>query len=325
MKQNLALGAMLVSVLCGCQSPDQSLLLGTLERERVTVTAQASERITRIDVAEGDAVQAGQAILSLDARRSEARIEQARAEARRAQSALAERRNGTRIETIDAARADLAGAVASAANAKRERDRLAEIRKRGLIAQADLDQADTALRNAAAQRDGARARLAERLNGTRIEDIEQAEASVASAQAAVDQLELERARYDVVAPREGRIDALPFKLGDQPPAGATLVSLLSGPIYARVFVPASQRQQIKQGSACTLSVTGIDTAYKAHVRSIRSDPAFTPYFALTGNDASRLAYRAELVLDDQNASTLAAGIPVQAQCDGDGDESSAAR
>ncbi len=316
MKQNLVLGAMLASTLCGCRSSDESLLLGTLERERVAVTAQASERITRIDVVEGDAVHAGVSILSLDARRSDARIEQTRAEVRRAQSALAELRNGTRIETIDAARADLAGTLASTANAKRERDRLAEIRKRGLIAQADLDRAETALRNALAQRDAARARLAERLNGTRIEDIEQAEASLASAQSAVDQLELERARYDVVAPRDGHIDALPFKLGDQPPAGATLVSLLAGPLYARVYVPASQRQLIKPGSACMLSITGTGMLYKAHVRSIRSDPAFTPYFALTGNDASRLAYRAELVLDNQDAGTLAAGIPVQAQCNG---------
>ena len=316
MNRLFVLGVVLVSVLGGCKSSDESRLLGTLERERVAVTAQASERIMRIDVAEGDAVHAGDPILSLDPRRVDARIEQARAEVRRAESALAELRNGTRIETIDAARADLSGAVASTANAKRERDRLTEIRKRGLIAQADLDQAETALRNAAAQRDAARARLAERLNGTRIEEVEQAEAGLSSAQSTVDQLELERARYDVVAPRDGRVDALPFKLGDQPAAGSVLVSLLAGPIYARIYVPASQRTNIRQGSTCTVNVTGSEKSFRATVRSIRSDPAFTPYFALTGDDASRLAYRAELVLDGPDADALAAGIPAQAQCNG---------
>lgn len=316
MNRLIVLGAVLVSALGGCKSSDESLLLGTLERERVTVTAQASERITHIDVAESDEVHAGDAILSLDPRRSEARIAQARAEVRRAESVIAELRNGTRIETVDAARADLAGAASSTANAKRERDRLAEIRKRGLIAQADLDQAETALRNASAQRDAARARLAEQLNGSRIEDIEQAEASLASAQSAVDQLELERARYDVVAPRDGRIDALPFKLGDQPAAGSVVVSLLAGPIYARVYVPASQRLNLRQSTACTVSVTGSEKSFHATLRSIRSDPAFTPYFALTGDDASRLAYRAELVLDGPDTDALAAGIPAQAHCGG---------
>lgn len=314
MNRLLIAGIALGSTLGGCRSADESLLLGTLERDRVTVTAQASERITRVDLSEGDEVHAGDAILSLDPLRIDARIEQAAAEVRRAEAALAELRNGTRIETIDAARADLSGAVASAANAKRERDRLAEIRQRGLIAQADLDQAETILRNTTAQRDAARARLAERLNGTRIEDIEQAEASLASAESAVDQLKLERARYDVVAPRDGHIDALPFKLGDQPAAGAVLVSLLAGPVYARVYVPASQRGQIRQGSACTINVTGTEKPFQARVRSIRSDPAFTPYFALTGDDASRLAYRAELVLEGPATDALAAGIPAQARC-----------
>ena len=315
MNRLIIAGIVLVSTLGGCKSAEESLLLGTLERDRVSVTAQASERIIHIQVAEGDEVHIGDAILSLDPLRINARIEQAAAEVRRAAAAVTELRNGTRIEAIDAARADLAGALASASNAKRERDRLAEIRKRGLIAQADLDQAETTLRNATAQRDGARARLAQRLNGTRIEDIEQAEASLASAESAVDQLKLERARYDVVAPRDGHIDALPFKLGDQPAAGAVLVSLLAGPIYARVYVPASQRGQIRQGSACTINVTGTENPFQARVRSIRSDPAFTPYFALTGDDASRLAYRSELVLEGPGTDSLAAGIPAQARCD----------
>jgi HlyD family secretion protein len=39
---------------------------------------------------------------------------------------------------------------------------------------------------------------------------------------------------------------------------------------------------------------------------------------LTGEDASRLAYRAELVLDGDAARKLPAGLPAQAECDGHG-------
>lgn len=226
-------------------------------------------------------------------------------------------RRGTRVETIDASRATLAGAESSSANARRERDRIAEIRKRGLVAQADLDTAETALRNAQSQRDAARANLAQLLNGTRIEDIDQAEASLASAQASLEHLKLTRARLDVRAPRDGRVDALPFKLGDQPPAGAAVVSLLAGPPYARVYVPASLRAGLAQGAHCRVNVLGFDKAFDATLRSIRSDPAFTPYYALTGDDASRLAYRAELVLTGDGISKLPAGLPAQAECDRD--------
>jgi len=65
-------------------------------------------------------------------------------------------------------------------------------------------------------------------------------------------------------------------------------------------------------------VQGVATEFTATIRSVRSDPAFTPYFALTGDDASRLAYRAELVLDGDDARKLPAGLPAQAECDSRG-------
>jgi HlyD family secretion protein len=303
-----------------CSRSDDAELLGTLEWDRIGVAAEVSEPILRIDVREGDSVRAGDVILALDPRRTDAELAQAQAEVRRAEAALAELRHGTRIETIDAARATLAGAESTRINARRERDRIAEIRKRGLVAQSDLDHAETALRTATAQANNARANLTELLNGTRIEDIDQAEAALASAKAAAQHLSLTRARLDVRAPADGRVDALPFKLGDQPPLGATLVSLLSGAApYARIYVPASQRARLAPGGRCRVHVQGVETAFTATIRSLRSDPAFTPYFALTGDDASRLAYRAEIVLDGDAAKKLPAGLPVQAECDGRGE------
>jgi len=314
--RKLALAAALLAA--GCNRQHEQQMLGTLEWDRVAVAAEVSEPILRIAVKEGDAVHAGDPILDLDPRRTDAELAQAKADASRAEAALAELRHGTRIETIDAARATLSGAESTQQNARRERDRLAEIRKRGLIAQADLDNAETALRTATAQANNARANLTELLNGTRVEDIEQAEATLASAQANVDHLTLTRARLDVRAPADGRVDALPFKLGDQPPLGATVVSMLSGPApYARIYVPASQRARLAQGTQCRVTVEGVGTAFMATIRSLRSDPAFTPYFALTGDDASRLAYRAELVLDGDAAKKLPAGLPAQAECGAD--------
>jgi HlyD family secretion protein len=302
-----------------CHRRNEATMLGTLEWDRVAVAAEVSEPILRIDVKEGATAHAGDAILSLDPRRTDAQLAEATGDAQRAEAALTELRHGTRIETIDAARATLAGAESLQANAKRERDRRAEIRKRGLIAQADLDNAETAFRTATSQANNARANLTELLNGTRIEDIEQAEAQLASANAAVEHLKLTRERLDVRAPVDGRVDALPFKLGDQPPAGATLVSMLSGAApYARIYVPASQRARLAEGARCRVRVEGVGTEYTATIRTLRSDPAFTPYFALTGDDASRLAYRAELVLDGDAAKKLPAGLPAEAECDGHG-------
>ena len=116
------------------------------------------------------------------------------------------------------------------------------------------------------------------------------------------------------APRAGRIDALPFHPGDQPPVGAELVSMLVGDApYARVFVPAPRRGEVDAGTRFEIHVEGIATPFTAKLRSIRSEPSFTPYYALAGDDASRLVYRAELLLDSgPGVADLPAGLPVTA-------------
>ena len=302
-------------LLVGCRS-ESTALLGTLEWDRIGVAAEASEPIIAIDVVEGQQVSAGMALLHLDPRRADARMAQANALLQGVEAALAELEAGTRSETIATARANLASAQASVSNAKKERDRIAAIRARGLVAQATLDNAQTALATANANAAALRAQLDEQVNGARSQTIDQAQASVAAARAELDAARLTRQRLDVVAPRDGRVDALPFKLGDQPPQGATVVSLLSGAApYARIFVPSSRRATLVDGMTCTVLVQGVDAPYTATLRSLRSDPAFTPYYALTGDDASRLVYRAELVLQGDKAHALPAGLPVQADCD----------
>ena len=302
-------------LLVSCRS-ESTALLGTLEWDRIGVPAEASEPIIAIDVVEGQKVSAGTALLHLDPRRADARIAQANAQLQGVEAALAELEAGTRSETIATARANLASAQASVGNAKKERDRIAAIRARGLVAQVALDNAQTVLATANANAAALRAQLDEQVNGARSQTIDQAQASVAAARAEQDAAQLNRQRLDVVAPRDGRVDALPFKLGDQPPQGATVVRLLSGAApYARIFVPSSRRAAMIDGMTCKVHVQGVAAPYTATLRSLRSDPAFTPYYALTGDDASRLVYRAELVLQGDKARALPAGLPVQADCD----------
>jgi HlyD family secretion protein len=120
------------------------------------------------------------------------------------------------------------------------------------------------------------------------------------------------ARLQVHATRAGRVDALPFKAGDQPPPGATVASLLVGEApYARVFIPESRRATLREGQRFLVHVQGRDGDLPARLRSIAREPSFTPYYALTGDDASRLVYRAELALDASAAAQLPAGLPVQ--------------
>jgi len=300
--------------LSGCtRDSSPAPLIGTLEWDRIALPAEVSEPIMQIQVKEGDQVTADQLLLILDPRRTQAQFDAAKADAQRLSAALDELRNGARSETIDASRAALARADTTAANARITRDRAAAVRKQGLNSQADVDTAETALRQAVADANAATANLAELLHGTRPEDLAQGEAALAQATATAAQLEITLARLAVHAPRAGRVDALPFKLGDRPPAGTSVVSLLVGDApYARVYVPEERRAALQPGARFSIHVDGVAQPFTATLARIRSEASFTPYYALSGDDASRLTYRAELVLDGAEAHKLPAGIPCQA-------------
>jgi HlyD family secretion protein len=297
--------------LAGCAEPGPAPLVGTLEWDRVAVTAELAEPVLSWAVAEGDRVAAGTVVLELDARRQDARIAEAHSQLIMSEARLAELTHGARIETIDAARANLARARAAQTDAETEHARVAELRKRERVAQSLVDQALAARNQRRAETQGAEAQLREHTQGTRPEQVEQAAAAVAAARASLDTLKLTRERLTVRAPRAGRVDALPFHPGDQPPAGAELVSMLVGDApYARVFVPAPRRAALKVGARFEVRVEGVAAPLTATLRSIRSEPSFTPYYALAGDDATRLVYPAELLLE--GGAELPTGLPITA-------------
>jgi HlyD family secretion protein len=310
--RRLSFAPFLAVLLGGCTG-EPPPLIGSLEWDRIAVTAELAEPVLRWAVAEGDRVAAGEVLLELDPGRQEARIAQAAAQLGQAEARLRELARGARIEVIDAARANLTRARAAQLDAENEYGRVAGMRKRELVSAAALDQALAARDQRRAETRAVEAQLRELTAGTRPEQIEQAAAAVDAARALMHEHELTRERLTVRAPRAGRVDALPFRPGDQPPPGAELVSLMVGNApYARVFVPASRRAGFSPGDRFEVRVEGVQAVFAANLRSIRSEASFTPYYALASEDASRLVYRAELVLEGEGVTRLPAGLPVSA-------------
>jgi HlyD family secretion protein len=298
---------------CGEGPPDA---LGTLEYDRITVPAPVAEKIVSIDVNEGEQVTAGAVLLTLDRTRVEAETLAKKAEAQRQRDALAELEAGARSEQVRQARANLAATQADAEDASAYYERVKGLAERKLVAAADVDRARAAASSANAQMRQAQALLDEYLHGTRREQIAQGEAALRGAEATE---AAQRAILDkllVVAPRDGRVDSLPYRLGDQAPVGAPLVVLLVGDApYARIYVPEPIRARVKVGDAARVFVDGVASAFPGRVRMIRSEPSFTPYYALIGEDAARLSYLAEVSLGGA-ASELPAGLPVRVEFDG---------
>lgn len=298
--------ALLVSA-CAREPPRA---LGTLEWDRVTLPSPAAERIVSIEVREGQRVSTGDVLVRLEAADTQSQLAAAMGEERRSDAALAELRAGPRREEIARARATLAAVQAQDADARAQLRRTGELAARQLVALAEVDHARAAADNAAAQVRAAEQALLLLERGTRAEQIAQGEAAVQAATAQAETRQVQLDKLTLVAPRDGVIDSVPYRLGDQPPVGAPLVVMLAGDApYARVYVPQVQRARVQVGDNVDVHVQGSEQVWPGTVRMIRSDPTFTPYYALVGQDVSRLSYLAEVQLGAE-ARDLPAGLPL---------------
>lgn len=154
-----------------------------------------------------------------------------------------------------------------ALDARAQFDRVQKLDAQKLIPDSDADRARAAADNADAQVRAARAALQELERGTRAEQLAQGRAAVqaARAQSAGQRVLLDK--LTLTAPRDGVVDNLPYRLGDQAP----LVIMLVGEApYARVYVPEALRAQVKVGSQARVRAQGVEQVWQGKVRMIRS-------------------------------------------------------
>ena len=304
-------------LLVGCMKDSSHQALGTLERDRVTFTATASEIIRELPTKEGSVVKQGDVLVKLDSKNQQAVLAHAVAEQSQAEAYLLRLTNGERPEDIAAAQARVARAQAQLTEADKNYRRKAELVTRRLISQSEKDSALAARDSARAELDSANEEFSKLTAGSRPEDIEQAKAQLAAAKADV---VLEKQKLDeltIVATRDGILDNLPYNLGERVPVNGVVAVIQANRVpYARVYVPADYRVDFVPGITVPVYVDGIDKPFEGRVRWVSTEAAFTPYYALTEDERSRLMYLAEVDLPD-SAARLPSGVPAQVELVGE--------
>jgi HlyD family secretion protein len=304
----------LTLAVSACGSQELPYAVGILEWDRIELSAEINEPITEILAHEGDMLEAAQPILKLDSRRVQAQLDEAFAFREQAAARLAELQRGPRSERIKEAQARLRGTESELMRAEAEFQRVKSLIEKRLAAAEALDAARTQQDRARADRDGSHAALQELLAGTTVEELKQAEAALNQADARLRVLKITLERLTVLAPRSGRLDSLPYELGERPQTGDTVAVLLAGDSpYARVYVAETWRAQITQGTPANILIDGMDKAFSGRVRMISREAVFTPFYSLTEKDRSRLSYLAEIELQEPEAQKLSSGIPLRVE------------
>lgn len=307
----MLIAAGFLMLLGGCESDSQSEALGTLERDRIRLSATVNEVISEVFVTEGQLVTRGQSLLKLDDRALQAQVNQAKAELERANAFLQQLKNGARIEELASSQARVSSAQALLLQRNNNYDRAVALEAKKVLGQADLDRALAERDSALAALEDSREQLILLQRGTRVEELQQAQAQWQAAASGLALIEKQLSDLTIVATRSGMVDSLPWHLGERVSAGSPLVVLLAqGNPFVRAYIPEGKRASVKIGQTLNVAVDGAKASFRGTISRLQSDPAFTPYYALTEEDRARLMYLAEIQLGD-DAKHLPSGLPAQ--------------
>lgn len=187
--------------------------------QRVAIGSQVTATVAAVPVAEGQSVAAGQVLVQLEANEARAALEQARAGVVQAEARLVQLRE----LGLPAAQQAVRQAEVTAANAQRQYERLAQLRRDNFIGQAQLDDAQRARDLADSQLRSAHLQAAS--NEARGADVRLAEAALAQARAAQAAAESRLGYTAIRAPVAGTLIARAVERGDVVQPGKVLMQL----------------------------------------------------------------------------------------------------
>jgi HlyD family secretion protein len=310
MSKKILLLLLPVLAITACEEYDPRAV-GQLISDRIELVAESAEPITSIFVLEGAEVAEGANILQQDSSRIEVQITEAQANIAGIEAFLAEQINGPRQVTVSVIQAALNEAEVERDFRSRELVRLESLLEQDFAARETIDLARNRLDAANARIVSVQSQLKEIEAGTRVEQIEQTQQTLAQAKARLAKLMIDLERAVISAPVDAILDSLPFELGERPRAGDVVAVLLAGSQpHARVYIPEELRISIQPGDDVRIMIDGLATPVLGNVRRISSEASFTPYFALTENDRGRLSFVAEISLADR-PQRLPDGLPVE--------------
>jgi HlyD family secretion protein len=323
---------------------------GTVEARTIAVGSRVGGRIKTVLASEGQRIAAGEPLLvleagDLDAQRLMAQgqleeaqanldklvrgarpeeIDEAKAHAQTAVAALEETKTGARSEEIAEATARLAAAQVTADKAKLDDDRARKLVATGAIAQSQLDDADTALKGAVAQRDAAAQVLDELKNGSRREDIAQAQARASEARASAKlvlagsrvedikagqgQVDAAKGKLDQIgtmldeltirSPVAARVEALDLRPGDILAPNSTAATLLEDTqLYVRIYVPETQIGHIQLDQEVPISVDSFPSrTFRGVVEHINGVGEYSPRNLQTADERANQVFAARIGL-----------------------------
>ena len=219
--------AFLIYGLYLANRPVVAPLQGQIDARYIDISPKIVGRIAEVHVREGDDVEPGDLLVTLDSPEVEAKLSEAEAtrEGVAAKQQLLD--DGLRDEDVRVARANWERAVSSATLAETTFKRINALYKDGLVSEQRNDEVATAYRSSLDAVNAARAQYDLTLNGFRIEERAAAAEATRAAGAAVQGVGALAADIFLKSPIAAEVDKVILHQGELAPTGFPIVSLVN--------------------------------------------------------------------------------------------------
>ncbi|MEY4634277.1 MAG: hypothetical protein RJA55_75 [Acidobacteriota bacterium] len=326
----LLLPALTLAIGVGCAEDaptDRVRVSGHVEATEVRLAPDAGGRVLTLSAKEGDRIEPGQVVLTLDARDVVLAIDRAKAERAAAEAQLRVVQATARPEDvrqaesqIATAKADQSAAESELAAANQDLERFETLLRTNSGSQKQRDDAATR-RNIARDRVSAaqsRVRSAEETlvrvrAGARREEVAAARARVDVVSAQIAALEKTLGDATLVSPIGGIVTEKLVEVGEIiAPRAPALVVVDLDRAWADVFVPEPIVPALRIGQPATVFTDAGGAGLAGTVSNISPKAEFTPRNVQTAEERSKLVYRIRISVDNKDG-ILKQGMPVEAE------------
>jgi HlyD family secretion protein len=248
---------------------------GRIEATEYDIATKLAGRVLSVAAQEGDMVEAGQVLATMD-------TDDLQAQLREAQAGLREARQSREyaLAIVEQRESELTFAQA-------ELRRSTQLVEQGHVSQELVDQQRTALRSAQAA-----------LKAAGIQVV-QAEAGIEAAEARIDRLQSDIADSQLKTPIRGRVLYRLAEPGEVLAAGGKVMSVLDlTDVYMTIFLPTSEAGKVTLGSEARIVLDAIPQyTIPAKVSFVAARAQFTPKAVETRAERDKLMFRIKVKID----------------------------
>jgi HlyD family secretion protein len=288
-------------------------LYGNVDIREVDMAFRQPGRISRVAFDEGSAVKAGDLLAELDPQPYKDALAGAEAQVLLARAEVEKLRRGNRPQEIAQAEEAVKQAEAVFRSAESDLNRQSGLADSGSASQRTLEAARSVRDQASAALASARKNLELKREGWRREDVAEAAARLASAEAARDQARTALNDARLLAPADAVVTSRAREAGSMVGSKDTVFTLsLRNPLYVRAYVGERDLGRFTQGSRVLLHTDSSRKTYHGTVGFVSPKAEFTPKSVETPDLRTDLVYRLRIVVNDADPG-LAQGMPVTLQ------------